>query len=325
MKNKIDLSIIIVNYNTFSLTQQCINSIVTETKTINYEIIVVDNASSEKKTEELLTISPLVQLIKNKNNLGFGIANNIGMKASKGDYILLLNSDTIIIDAGIDKSFQFISSSTEIDVLTCRQLNEDRKPFVPASFYFKDNSIFTYLAGNPIQQLIKSKLNKSFFKELKKSTYVNSLSGAFMLLKKDVFNVTKGFDPDFFMYYEETEWCMRINKRFKQFYLHDVSFIHFHGKSAERDLMQKQMILSQGLFWYKSGYLKYIFFILSTYLFFIPSWLILRIFSIKKSSRLHFSKYIKLYFALLPYFTFTIPNSKKSYESRKEFLKLKEI
>ena len=161
MENKIELSIIIVNYNTLELTTQCIKSIVTETKNINYEIIVVDNASIEKQINKIPTISPFVQLIKNTTNLGFGIANNIGMKAAKGAYILLLNSDTIIIDNGIEKSLKYIKENSAIGVLTCQQLNEKKEPFVPASFYFKSDSIFQYIIQNPIAEVIKGKLKKS--------------------------------------------------------------------------------------------------------------------------------------------------------------------
>ena len=325
MKNKIELSIIIVNYNTLELTTQCIKSIVTETKNINYEIIVVDNASIEKQINKIPTISPFVQLIKNTTNLGFGIANNIGMKAAKGAYILLLNSDTIIIDNGIEKSLKYIKENSAIGVLTCQQLNEKKEPFVPASFYFKSDSIFQYIIQNPIAEVIKGKLKKSKQSPLSKNCSVNSLSGAFMLFKKAVFETTKGFDPDFFIYYEETEWCMRIKKEYQLFYLHDVSFIHLHGKSAPRVIMQKQMLLSQGLFWFKLGYLKYFIFILSTYFIYMPSWTILAILSTKKTSRNHFFKFIKIYTKLLPYYIFKIPSFKNNFAERTTFLKLKEL
>jgi GT2 family glycosyltransferase len=325
MKNSIDLSIIIINYNTLDLTTQCIKSIIKETSSINFEIIVIDNASSEKNIESLKEIDSSVKLIKNTQNLGFGIANNIGMEAARGEYVLLLNSDTIIIDKGINKCLAYIQNHSEIGVLTCRQVNENFVPFIPRSFYFKNNSVSQLFFKNPILEIIKNKLDKKAKANLTENSYVKSLSGAFMLFNKTVFEKTKGFDPDFFIYYEETEWCMRINKQFKQFYLNDVSFIHLHGKSSPRAIMQKQMLLSQGLFWYKSGYLKFILFLITTYFIHIPSWLILTIFSLKKSSRIHFLKYVRIYFKLLQYYILAITNSKKSFGSRNEFLKLKEL
>lgn len=321
----VELSIIIVNYNTFDLTLQCIASVVKETNEIDYEIIVVDNASTEKPIDEIKNSYPSIQLIKNSINVGFGIANNMGMQAAKGNYVLLLNSDTIIIEQGITKAYQYIKQHPNVDVLTCKQLNEDRKPFVPFTFYFKTNSILSYLINNPIQQLIKSKLSKSKPTELNKNSFVKSLSGAFMLLKKEVFATTRGFDPDFFIYYEETEWCMRINKNYKQYYLNDISFIHLHGKSAPRLLMQKQMHLSQGLFWYKSGYINYFLFLLITYLIYLPSWVLLAEIAIKPSSRNHFLKYVKIYLSLSSLFFTEILKYKNGFGKRIVSLKISEL
>lgn len=325
MQNKVDLSIVIVNYNTFELTHQCINSIVKESNNIAYEIIVVDNASTDKDVDALKTFFPEICTIKNTTNVGFGVANNKGMKIAKGSFILLLNSDTIIIEKGIEKALAFIKNNKDIDVLTCRQLNEEGKPFIPMSFYFKNNDIINYLTSNPILQLVKNKFFNKTTKNLATNSYVKSLSGAFMLLKQEVFTKTNGFDPDFFIYYEETEWCMRINTYFKQYYLHDVSFIHLHGKSAPRLIMQKQMHLSQGLFWYKAGYVKYICFLLIAYFIYVPSWLMLCVLSVKSSSRKHFFKYLKIYLQLFTAFILNIPSSKNSYASRKKTLKLKEL
>jgi GT2 family glycosyltransferase len=325
MVNNVELSIIIINYNTYALTLQCIKSIVKETTAISYEIIIVDNASTEIPKHEFSTIHSSIKVIKNKNNVGFGIANNVGMEAAKGNYILLLNSDTIIIQNGIAKSLKYIKENSEIGVLTCQQLNEKRKPFIPASFYFKDNSIVKFLIQNPLFEIIKSKITPSTQSPLTKNCSVNSLSGAFMLFNKEVFEKTKGFDPDFFMYYEETEWCMRLKKQYQLFYLHDVSFIHLHGKSSPRLIMQQQMLLSQGLFWYKSGYLSYFFFLLITYLINIPSWFVLSVFSIKKTSRKHFLKYLNIYIELFPYYISEIFSSKNNYGSRTQNLKLKDL
>ncbi|OFY92908.1 MAG: hypothetical protein A3K10_08575 [Bacteroidetes bacterium RIFCSPLOWO2_12_FULL_31_6] len=319
----LDLSIIIVNYNTFNLTVQCINSILVETTGINYEIIVVDNASTDQNVEDLKFEFPTIQLIKNTTNAGFGIANNMGMKAAKGNCILLLNSDTIIIDKGITKSLAYLQQHTStIDVLTCQQLNEEGKPFMPKSFYFKSNHIFQYLVQNPIVELIKSKINPTKTSFITSNTFVENLSGAFMLLKKEVFEKTNGFDPDFFIYYEETEWCMRIKKQFKLFYLHDVNFIHLHGKSAPRLIMQKQMHLSGGLFWYKKGYFTYFLFLFISYIFYLPSWFLLTLISLKPATRNHFFKYVKIYVNLLPYFLFQIPKHRNGFHQRKESLKL---
>jgi len=322
MANSIELSIIIINYNTPELTTQCIQSILKETTACFYEIILIDNASRQFVATDFLKLSPQIKIIENDSNVGFGIANNMGMNAALGNYILLLNSDTVIIDKGITKSLNFMKQNAKVDVLTCKQINKEGKALMPASFYFQNNSIFQYLIQNPLVAIVKNKLSAKKNPMLTKNTFVSSLSGAFMLLKKEVYEKTKGFDPDFFLYYEETEWCMRMKKYFKLFYLHDVNFIHLHGKSAPRLTMQKQMYLSQGLFWYKSGYFNYFIFILVSYFIYVPSWFILTIFSIKKASRKHFFNYLKIYFKLLPDYIFNIPSFNKKYSSRASSLKL---
>ena len=325
MENRVELSIIIVNYNTFDLTAQCIKSIIQETEEVNFEIIVVDNNSTEKEITKLPSLFPKVKLIQNKTNLGFGIANNIGMEASKGIYILLLNSDTIIIDSGLDRSFGYIKSHIEIDMLTCQQINDKKESFVPANFYFKTNSLFQYLVQNPVFQLIKNKLNPSKSTTLQTNSFVKNLSGAFLLFKRKLYTNTRGFDPDFFIYYEETEWCMRLRKHYTLFYLQEVSFVHLHGKSAPRLIMQKQMHLSGGLFWYKNGVFSYFMFMLISYFIYLPSWLVLTLFAFKQKTRKHFFKHVKIYFDLLPYFLFDIPKSNTRYQSRKHSLKLNSL
>ena len=109
-----DVSIIIVNYNTFNLVLQCIESVIKNTKNIVYEIIVVDNNSPNRDVSKLNLFYPQVTLILNKNNSGFGVANNLGNKVAKGEYIFLLNSDTIIIDNSIYELYKFMGDNKQV-------------------------------------------------------------------------------------------------------------------------------------------------------------------------------------------------------------------
>lgn len=320
-----DLSIIIINYNTFDLTCQCIQSIIKETTNIGYEIIVVDNASTEKNSEELKTIFPSIRLIKNATNVGFGIANNIGMQAAKGNYLLLLNSDTIVLNQAIEQSLNTIKNNPQIGALTCSQINENGKPIMPASFYFKKFSLLSYLLSNPLFEIIRQKTTKNTNVFLTKNTMVNNLSGAYLMLKKEVFEKTKGFDPDFFIYYEETEWCNRLKNNYQLYYLHDATIIHLHGKSSPRPIMFKQMHLSGGLFWYKKGITTYVLYLLITYLIYFPAWLALYVFAFKQQTKTHFKKYVTTYWALVGYFFIEIPNYPNHYGGRTKMLKLKEL
>ncbi|MGM5630191.1 glycosyltransferase [Apibacter raozihei] len=134
------LSIIIINYNTFQLTVECINSIKKSTST-NYEIILIDNASKEKDPKEFLDIFKDIKLIELDQNVGFGRANNIGMKQSAGDYYLLLNSDTIIKDHAIDDCINYMKYHQEIDILGCRSKFENRETQLTAFKYEEEYSL----------------------------------------------------------------------------------------------------------------------------------------------------------------------------------------
>ncbi|MDC5348150.1 glycosyltransferase, partial [Acinetobacter baumannii] len=103
-----DVSIIIVNYNTYNLVLQCIESVIKNTKKISYEIIVVDNNSPNREIEKLNEIYPNVKLVLNTKNSGFGIANNIGNKYANGKFLFLLNSDTIVLDNSIYTLYKFM-------------------------------------------------------------------------------------------------------------------------------------------------------------------------------------------------------------------------
>ncbi len=118
-----DVSIIIVNYKTYELTSNCIDSIIkSNTKKLNYEIIVVDNASNDGSIQEIAKQFPEIQTIKNTENLGFSKANNIGIKVAKGDYVLLLNSDTIVELNTIKGAYDFIKDHKYIGALGCKIL-----------------------------------------------------------------------------------------------------------------------------------------------------------------------------------------------------------
>lgn len=109
-----DVSIVIVNYNTYNLVLQCIESVIKYTKEITYEIIVIDNNSPNREIEKLNEICPQVNLILNNKNSGFGIANNIGNKFASGKFLFLLNSDTIIIDNSIYELYKFMNENPHV-------------------------------------------------------------------------------------------------------------------------------------------------------------------------------------------------------------------
>lgn len=317
------LSIIIVNFNTPQLSIACINSIKEYVQGIKYEIILVDNAPKEDFKQEFINGFPGLVYIFSKHNVGFGVANNMGMEIANGDYFLLLNSDTLLFNNSIINCIQFLDKpqNKQIGLLGCKLLNEDGS--YQASFYpYTNNSIWNYFkSNNPL-------LSKLFhasqdFKEIKETKQVGDISGAFMLLRKEVYEHVNGFDPDFFLYCEETDWCRnRIAQHYEIYYFPEAEIIHLGGKSAPKNLMYLQSQLSLSLFWYKKS-------LLSFFLYLFCSWIngfyYLCTYPIsKEASKKQIKQYLKGLVIVFPYIFKDIIWHKRSFGARKEALILKE-
>ena len=242
MNDKI-LSIVIVNYKTPDLTIRCIDSIYATTK-CNFEVIVVDNASMDDSKERIRAEFPEVIWIQNKENVGFGRANNLGVRYAQGDYILLLNSDMIVLENTIDYCLNQIKKDDTIAAYTCKLVNPDGThqnnlcmDFVDLKKIINSNIIFVKLFG-----------------EIHSDSIIKGILGAFMLMRKSMFVEFGGFDPDFFMYFEEIDLCRRILASGKYHFEHttSVSAVHKHeGSSTGKLWNRRQRILSESLIVYK--------------------------------------------------------------------------
>lgn len=230
-----DVSIIIVNYNTTGLVNQCISSILKYCTNVVYEIIVIDNASSDRSIEKISSLWPSVKLILNKNNNGFGSANNQGIKVAKGEFYFLLNSDAYLVGDCLTPFLAFMKDPQNIDCAVC------------GAELFTGTSKTTVSFGNfpTITRVIASlggyMLFKSFYKKHMNLGVVNYdsqikvvdfISGAAMFIRKSVIDVVGPFDEDFFLYFEETELSYRIRKAgYKSVILPHVKIIHLEGQS----------------------------------------------------------------------------------------------
>jgi GT2 family glycosyltransferase len=244
----IDLSIIIVSFNTKDLTKNCIESIIANTHKISYEIIVVDNASNDESVEEIRNskfsakggsasggkIRNEIKIIENNKNLGYSKANNIGIKAASGKAILLLNSDTLVLPNSIDQAYKHLE---EADILTINLQNEDRTNQQAAGFGPNLFNIFCWaffiddlpFLGNLIHPYQIS--NKTYFNT---SHDVDWVMGAFFMMKKEVWEKIGMLDENIFMYGEEMEFCHRARvAKFKVMYFASPSIIHYGMGSSE--------------------------------------------------------------------------------------------
>lgn len=292
----LDVSVIIVNYKTPELLAECIRSIYRETKEVSYEIIVIDNNSQDYSKEYITEQFPYIRWIQNEINEGFGRANNKGILASNAKYILLLNSDTVIIDQAIDKTLKrFIREEKNTGLAGCTLLNADGS---------KQKSAFYYNAS--LIEVLNYNLIFNYFYEIIlkiKRKHIRALHGAFLFFEKQRIESVGYFDSDFFLYAEEFEWCNRItNAGFKLKIFDDISIIHKEeGSSSSKIWNTKQRYVSNALLFKKSrGNLILLVYYWILVINFLTNGLLLL--KMSKSYQIEFLKSYRFHLQLFPYY-----------------------
>lgn len=228
---KIELSMIIISYNTKKITQNCLDSIFKSLKNskIDYETIVVDNASTDESGEmlESYKVHQVLKVIKNNENLGFARANNQAIKLAEGKYILFLNSDIVVLNDAIEKLYNFYQQNEKtINFLGGKLLNENLTPQPSAGPFYTLPVVFgaLFLRGD-YWGLTRYSPNKT--KE------VDWVSGACIFTKKKYFEKIGGFDEKIFMYMEEIDLLYRAKKAgFRVFFYPEAKFIHLGSASS---------------------------------------------------------------------------------------------
>lgn len=238
------LSIIVISYNTANLLTDCLKSINKDPllAKIPYEIIVIDNASTDNSVRILKKQKNITLVINNKNS-GYGRANNQGLKKSQGEYILFLNPDTIIQHAAISQCLDWLSSHPEASACTAQLLNQDGSIQPSGGFFPNLLNIFTWSFGLDDLPFINS-LIKPFHPHAPDfythdSFYLKNhpqdwITGAFLLTRKNILSKIDGFDESYFMYGEEVDLCYRIKQDFptlNMYYLVGSQVIHLGGAS----------------------------------------------------------------------------------------------
>ncbi len=242
----IDISIIIVNYNVKEFVKNLLHSLHKALENYSSEIIVIDNASSDGSVENIEEKFPYVKVIANKNNAGFGKANNQGLSIAKGKYIVLLNPDTIVREDTFSKLIEFINGKPEAGMVTCKVLNPDGTLQLACRRSFPGPwTSFTKIAG--LSKLFPkskffSKYNLTYLDE-NKVNEVDAISGSFMLFTREVYEKVGGFDPQFFMYGEDLDLCYRVQQAgYKVFYVPYTEIIHYKGESTKRSSIDETKV-----------------------------------------------------------------------------------
>jgi hypothetical protein len=206
------VSIIIINYNTFSLTCKCIESVLRYTKGINYEIILVDNASTECSPDKFLELFPQITLIKSTENVGFAKGNNLGLQYAKGKYILLLNSDIELTENSIEICLKKIQEKPTIGVVSPLLIYPNGKIQHTANKFH--NLTCEIIEIFRLHKVLGNKKLLGFYFSHNEEIFVDWVWGAFFLTKKEIIEKMpqSKLPDDFFMYFEDVQWCYLIKK-----------------------------------------------------------------------------------------------------------------
>ncbi|MNW42495.1 N-acetylglucosaminyl-diphospho-decaprenol L-rhamnosyltransferase [compost metagenome] len=233
-----DVSILILNYNTQRLTLDCLASVYASQTRFSYEVIVIDNHSSDGSVDAIRAQFPAVTLIANEENTGFAKANNQGMDVASGRYILLLNSDTLMQLDTLETMVDLMDSRPELGAAGCKVILPDGSldkackrgfPTPSASFYYAFGFSKRYPDNPKYNQYQLGHLDPD------EEYPVDVLVGAFMLVRRETIDQIGGLDETFFMYGEDIDWCYRIKQAGWGIYYYPRTYIvHIKGGSARR-------------------------------------------------------------------------------------------
>ncbi|MEG0928511.1 glycosyltransferase family 2 protein [Chryseobacterium sp.] len=229
------LSIIIVNYNVTQLLRNCLLSIQKYVEKVEYEVVVIDNASTDSSWGDLIPEFPDVQFISSKNNGGFSKANNQAIQKAKGEYLLLLNPDTELEGFYMKELLDFSDAKPEFGCLGVR-MHDAEGNFLPESkrsvpdMFNSFEKLFTNLKKNNSKSYYRNDI------EEKEIAEVEVITGAFLLVRKAVYENIGGLDESYFMYGEDIDLCYTLlRKGYKNYYYGKVSILHHKGESTVKN------------------------------------------------------------------------------------------
>jgi GT2 family glycosyltransferase len=251
-----DVSIIIINYKSAKLVVDCVGSIYLQTHQHSFEIIIVDNDSGDDCKEKILSIYPATRWLQTGYNAGFARANNAGIREANGEFILILNADTIIRNGAIDKSIELLKNEKEGVGCGVQLLNTDGTNQISGAHFIKGglNTLLPlpYL-GKFIRYLgYRFKSTVPSVQTITDKIEVDWIVGAYILVKKETLQKAGLMDEDFFMYAEEIEWCGRLRKHGKLYLFAEPKVIHIGGGTSSDYYTTTENENSKNL-WNKKG------------------------------------------------------------------------
>lgn len=224
------VSIIIVNYNTPDLVEQCLQSIAQRVHGCSYDVIVVDNASEDDSAKRLSACKD-IRLIVADSNLGFGKANNLGATKASGDILFFLNPDTILCNDAVTILLDYLAKNQQAGIVGGNLFDADKKPTHSFSRLFPSITQEMDFAAAQLYTRMKYGNNRQF-NHTGKPLEVAFITGADLMIRRELFEEAEGFDKDFFMYYEDTALCYKVSQLgHKIISVPEAEIIHLEGKS----------------------------------------------------------------------------------------------
>lgn len=252
MSHNLRISVIIVNYNVKDYLEQALVSLQRALGNISHEIFVVDNASVDGSMEHVRQRFPGVKLIESEENLGFGRANNLALKQARGEFIVMINPDTVVQEDTFEKLLTFFEKQPDASAATCKIINPDGSFAVDCRHSIPTPAIALWKVLGLSKIFPRSKIFAQY-----NLTYLNpddtypvpAISGSFMMIKKDVLDKIGYFDEQFFMYCEDIDLCHRINLAgFKIYYVPTTQIIHYKGESTKKNNIDYVITFNKALY-----------------------------------------------------------------------------
>lgn len=258
------LSVIILNYNVRYFLELCLTSVLAATKNIDSEIIVIDNCSHDDSCDMVQKRFPTVKLIQNQSNVGFPKGNNIGVAAAKGEFVCILNPDTVVAEDTFEVFLAFAKKHPEMGIMGCKMLDGAGK-FLPES---KRSTPTPWVALTKIFGLYKMFPNNAWFNQYyaghlqeNETGTVDILVGAFMCMHRSLYLEVGGFDENCFMYSDDIDLSYQIiQKQKNNYYNPQTQIIHFKGESTLKDQAYIQRFQEAMEFFYAKHFKKSVVF-----------------------------------------------------------------
>ena len=232
-----DVSIIIVAWNVRQLLYDCLKSVFDQTKEITFEVIYVDNASEDGSVEMVTKEFPEVKIIENEKNEGFIKANNQGIKIAEGRYVLLLNSDTVVLDNAISKTVKFADAHPEAGVIGCKALNPDNT--LQRTCFMYPSILNMLLSATYLYKIFPK--SKFFGREgmtwwdFNGTREVEAVCGCFSLVRKEAINQVGLMDEMYFVYGDDPDWCYRFRENgWKVMFTPEPEITHYGGQTTKQ-------------------------------------------------------------------------------------------